>query len=330
MRTRILSFALCLFQFCSISYSQCFPNECFSVPTVTQSSDDTTLLEVTLDKVFENIHIVFWDKDDKPYESQSLGTKRLFSFENLKKNNEYYFMIQCANYTMWVKLIGGYYHKLHLSPQIMFDANKDTDILKVAPIENNVKNYGLDIIRMKQDRESGRKFDLSLHDLDWKKENNKLTIVIVGNESLQDEFRKHLNQQKTIYDKYFRIQYFKPSDWQINYKTDNGSVRLPDGLTVFSPRNEDGKAYILHHQNDTQQIEEGLLGALRKVDPKLAEEMEKELPDVRKPKPKPEPSPTPQTPEVNYEYYVVGGSIFCQLFAFLAIVWKALKEKLLR
>jgi hypothetical protein len=293
-----------------------------------------TLLEVTVPQEFADLPIIFWDKNDEKYESKSLGTTRLYDFNslNLERGKEYWMLIQIGNYTVWVKLVGGMRNKVYLSKDAMFNSSKSNDIITNPDGKSDIKNYGVDIIR-----EPGQKPRVSRDlatlgaDLDWQKENKKLTIVVVGDDSLQNQFRAKLSPYENIYKNYFRIQYFKPNDWQIRYNTVNGVVHLPTGLTVFSDRNENGQAYILHHQKDTEDLNTALVGALRKVDPKLADDLQNQLPDVRKPSPKPEPTPNPEpSPRVNYESYVVGGGLIAQFLAFLAIIWKFLKEKALQ
>jgi hypothetical protein len=279
-----------------------------------QSNNDTTRLVITVPEVLQNVPLLFLLDNDQEYQSKTLGTRREFELYDLKKGQTYWIGIGTKHRHVWVCIVGGEENKIDLSGLLLEAAKPEKSTDMMTP--NRIPNYGIDIIRWNMDRQKGIKYDLSrFGELDWRSENAKLTAVVVGSENLSLQFKNEISKLHPAFNNYFKFQYFKPDDWQIKYTTaDNRQVSLPDGMTVFGPRDTNGKAVLVHHQPDPNDVSAGLFEALRKVDPALADKLQKEVPDLRKPEPKPEPKPAPEpqpkppSPGVDWENYVIVGN----------------------
>jgi hypothetical protein len=275
--------------------------------------NNITRLIITVPEVLQNVPLLFLLDNDQEYQSKTLGTKREFELHDLKKGQAYWIGIGTKHRHVWVCITGGEENKIDLSGLLLETAKpeRSTDMM----VSDRVPNYGIDIIRWNMDRQRGVRYDLSrFGELDWKSENAKLTAVVVGSDNLSLQFKNEISKLHPAFNNYFKFQYFKPDDWQIKYTTaDNRQVSLPDGMTVFGPRDTNGRAVLVHHQPDPNDVSVGLLEALRRVDPSLADRLQKEVPDLRKPEPKPEPKPPepqpkPQPPSVDWENYVIVGN----------------------
>lgn len=283
--------------------AQCASGSCWSRPAIPRNTfpteNESTILELIVPEYLKDVPFKVWDESGNVYETKTVGTVRVYEFPYITKGYKEKILIGTDNRNVWIEITGGSRNRIVL--QDLFIRNKENgyDMFN----EQGVKNYGIGIDMLSQRPRISPEQQPALPD--WKKENSKCSVVVVGPKEIWNDFRKQFEIiPQTLRDEYFRFYYYQPTDWQIDY---NG-VKLPDGMTVFGPRDTDGKAPILHHQRDTDKAVQASIEAIRKVDPDIAERLQSSLPDARKPKPKPEPTPQPTLEDQPHPAVVVGAT----------------------
>jgi hypothetical protein len=273
----------------------------------TQDRNTTTIIVVFSDQ-YAQTPVSFVAGNDI-YTAKTLGKERTFHFTSLEPGKHYTLTLRIPNprvpssfMDIPISFVGGETTRFY----VVDDASELTTGLLKPTL---VRDYGLDLFELRKMSEKGiaLRRDAVGRSLDWKAENKKPYVALVGNSDKRESFKREIDAffRKSFnppvdYRDYYVVAEFEPSDWHIRYDAGAGrEARLPEGMIVFGERTQEGKAVVLHHQPDEKNSGMALLQALRRVDPQTADALEKRLlPDLRNP-PKP-PDSKPNNPEQPY------------------------------